>query len=92
MTEIVVVEFNELKNLIQKTVEEMFIKYEHKKPPILINRNEVAKHLGVSPGTISAYVKNGKLTNHGVGKKILISEADLKNIRVRSYTRYPKHA
>lgn len=90
MSEIVVVELEELEKLIQRTMEELFKKYEDKKPVVLLTRKEVSKRLGVSPGTISEYIKNRRLKNYGIGRKILISEEDITDLRIRPYTRYIK--
>ncbi len=39
---------------------------------------EVAKALRVTPQTVRAYVKQGKLRNEGTGKTILITEYSLR--------------
>lgn len=47
----------------------------------VLTREEAAKRLNVQPNTISQYVKNGRLNNSGVGKKILILESDLLKLK-----------
>jgi excisionase family DNA binding protein len=43
------------------------------------NIQETAKALGVTPQTVRAYVKQGRLKGHRIGRPILIMEKDLKN-------------
>ena len=42
-----------------------------------LTRVESAVKLGVSPNTISRFINDGRLTNVGVGRKILINESEL---------------
>jgi excisionase family DNA binding protein len=42
-----------------------------------LTREESAVKLGVSPNTISRFINDGRLTNVGVGRKILINESEL---------------
>lgn len=40
---------------------------------------ETAKALGVTPQTVRAYIKQGRIKGNRIGKPILIMEKDLKN-------------
>ena len=40
---------------------------------------ETAKALGVTPQTVRAYIKQGRIKGNMIGKPILIMEKDLKN-------------
>ena len=42
-----------------------------------LTREESAVKLGVSPNTISRFINDGRLTNVGIGRKILINESEL---------------
>lgn len=42
-----------------------------------LTREESAGKLGVSPNTISRFINDGRLTNVGIGRKILINESEL---------------
>jgi len=42
-----------------------------------LTREESAVKLGVSPNTISRFINDGRLSNVGVGRKILINESEL---------------
>ena len=59
------------------------------KEPKVLSREEAAKMIGVSPSTISQYVKNGLLPNRGLGRRINILESDLVKVpKKRNYTHY----
>lgn len=47
------------------------------KPSRILTREEAAEVLGVSPNTVSNYVKQGLIPNRGVGRRILILDTDL---------------
>ncbi len=49
----------------------------------ILTRDEVAEKLNVAPNTVSKWVIDGILINRGIGRKILIAEADLKGINNR---------
>lgn len=42
-----------------------------------LTREESAVKLGVSPNTISRFINDGRLSNVGIGRKILINESEL---------------
>jgi excisionase family DNA binding protein len=42
------------------------------------NIQEIAKALGVTPQTIRAYIKQGKIKSQRIGRPILIKESNLK--------------
>jgi len=64
MTEIV---RNELKQLEERLT----------KPSRILTREQAAEILGVSPNTVSNYVRQGLIPNRGIGRRILILETDL---------------
>ena len=64
MTEIV---RNELKQLEERLT----------KPSRILTREQAAEILGVSPNTLSNYVRQGLIPNRGIGRRILILETDL---------------
>ena len=47
---------------------------------VALSREEAAALLKVSPNTISKYVKTGKLTNRGLGTKILVLKSDIEEL------------
>ena len=51
-----------------------------KTEPKVLSREEAARELGVSPNTISEYIKRGLLPNRGMGRRISILESDLLKI------------
>ena len=40
---------------------------------------------------ISEYIKSGRLTNRGLGRKVLILESDLEGVKPGRYTHYPNN-
>jgi hypothetical protein len=71
----------ELKELLRTIIKEEMKKLEErlKKPSRILNREQAAEMLGVSPNTISSYIKRALVPNHGQGRKILILEDELLN-------------
>lgn len=43
----------------------------------VLTREQAADLIGVTPNTISRWVKEGLLVNRGVGRKVLVNEHDL---------------
>lgn len=46
---------------------------------VVLTREQASNMLKVTPNTISQYVKEGKLKNRGVGKKILFLKCDIED-------------
>jgi excisionase family DNA binding protein len=46
---------------------------------VALTREDASNMLKVTPNTISQYVKEGKLKNRGVGKKILFFKSDIED-------------
>jgi hypothetical protein len=46
---------------------------------IVLTREDASKMLKITPNTISQYVKEGKLINRGIGKKILFFKSDIED-------------
>ncbi len=83
---------NNLRQVIKDIFEHQFQKLETKlsKKSKILTRDDAAKLIGVCPNTISEYVKSGRLTNRGIGRKLLILESDLEGVKPGRYTQYSK--
>ena len=79
-----------LRELLQETIRIEFKTLESRleKKSRIMTREDAASKLGVCPNTISEYIKSGRLTNRGIGRKILILESDLEGVKPNRYTRY----
>jgi predicted transcriptional regulator of viral defense system len=84
---------NNLREVIKDIFDEAFQKLEIKlnKKSKILTREDAAKLIGVCPNTISEYIKSGRLTNRGIGRKLLILESDLEGIKPGRYTHYSKN-
>lgn len=73
---------NQLEWILQKILDKKFEEYIERsyKPEVIYTRDEAAKILGVRPNTISNYIDSNRLTNRGIGRKILISSLELDRI------------
>lgn len=82
-----------LEELLRKVVREEMSKIATKitREPKVLTRDGAAEKIGVCPNTISEFIKNGRLTNRGIGRKILILDSDLDGIRVKEPVSYTKH-
>jgi excisionase family DNA binding protein len=56
------------------------LEFRLKNSVVALSREEAAALLKVSPNTISQYVKKGKLTNRGIGAKILVLKSDIEEL------------
>lgn len=54
----------------------------------VLTREQAADLIGVSANTISRWVKDGLLTNRGIGRKVLVSEYDLTNAKNSIRSKY----
>ena len=75
-----------LKSIIKSEFKEMEERLTKKSR--VLTREEAAAKLCVCPNTISAYIKSGRLINRGLGRKVLLFESDLTNVKPGSYTHY----
>ena len=84
---------NNLRDVIKDIFEVEFQKLESKlsKKSKILTRDDAAKLIGVCPNTISEYIKSGRLTNRGLGRKVLILESDLEGVKPGRYTHYPNN-
>ncbi len=84
---------NNLRDVIKDIFDEEFKKLEIKltKKSKILTREDAAKFIGVCPNTISEYVKSGRLTNRGLGRKVLILESDLEGVKPCRYNHYTKN-
>jgi len=73
---------NVLSEIIQNEVSNLIDNKVIRQPKVL-SRTEAAKQLGLCENTISEYVKQGRIPNRGIGRKILLYDTDLEHIRVR---------
>lgn len=71
-----------LEDVIRGIIQNEFQLWEEKfkTEPRVLSREEAARIIGVSPNTISEYVKKGIIPNRGIGRRINILESDLVNI------------
>ena len=74
--------------LIENIIDERFKIYESRmnSQSIVLTREDASNILKVTPNTISQYVKEGKLVNRGIGKKILFFKSDIED-----YMKYKKN-
>ena len=74
---------NNLRDVIKDIFNEEFQKLETRltKKSKILTRYDAAKFIGVCPNTISEYIKSGRLTNRGIGRKVLILVCDLEGIQ-----------
>ncbi|MBC35967.1 MAG: hypothetical protein CL663_08015 [Bacteroidetes bacterium] len=80
-----------LDRLLREIVQSEFKTLEKKlrKEPKVLTRDEAAEFLNVCPNTVSEYVKKGYIPNRGIGRKIMLLEADLMKVsKKRSYTHW----
>jgi len=84
---------NNLREVIKDLFAEEFQKLDEKllKKSKILTRDDAAKFIGVCPNTISEYIKSGRLTNRGIGRKVLILESDLEGVKPGRYTHYSKN-
>lgn len=89
-SQMVIIHVNSLRSVITSVIEEEFKKFETKleRKSKVLTRENAAKKLGVCPNTISEYIKDGRLTNRGLGRKILLFETDLDGVKVNRYSNY----
>ena len=89
-SQLVLIHINNLRSVIASVIEEEFKKFETKleRKSKVLTRENAAKKLGVCPNTISEYIKDGRLTNRGLGRKILLFETDLDGVKVNRYSNY----
>ena len=89
-SQMVLIQVNNLRSVITSVIEEEFKKFETKleRKSKILTRENAAKKLGVCPDTISEYIKDGRLTNRGLGRKILLFETDLDGVKVNRYSNY----
>lgn len=82
-----------LRDVIKDIFDEEFKKLETKltKKSKILTRDDAAKLIGVCPNTISEYIKSGRLTNRGIGRKVLILESDLEGVKPGRYSHYSKN-
>ena len=55
--------------------------------PKVLSRSEAAAEIGVCENTISEYVKQGRLENRGIGRKVLILDTDLVKLKPKNYNK-----
>ena len=55
--------------------------------PKVLSRSEAAAEIGVCENTISEYVKQGRLEIRGIGRKVLILDTDLVNLKPKNYNK-----
>ena len=73
---------NVLSEIIQNEVSQLIDNKVIRQPKVL-SRTEAAKQLGLCENTISEYVKQGRIPNRGIGRKIFLYDTDLEHIRTR---------
>ena len=68
-------------DMIMRIVDERFKVHESRlrDQSIVLTREEASNMLKITPNTISQYVKEGKLINRGIGKKILFFKSDIED-------------
>jgi hypothetical protein len=54
----------------------------------MLTREDAAEKIGVCPNTISEYIKKGYLKNRGKGRRIMILESDLEDVKTNSFKIY----
>ena len=54
----------------------------------ILTREDAAEKIGVCPNTISEYIKRGYLKNRGKGRRIMILESDLEEVKTNSFKIY----
>jgi excisionase family DNA binding protein len=76
------IDASQLEWILEKVLDKKFEEYTKTsyKQEIIYTRDEAAKILGVRPNTISNYIDSNRLTNRGIGRKILISSLELDRI------------
>jgi excisionase family DNA binding protein len=58
----------------------------------LLNVEDAARLLAISPWTIRAYLKEGKLFPVRIGRRVLLEESELQRFIAESRTRVPSSA
>jgi excisionase family DNA binding protein len=69
------------RGMIEDILDEKFKVFESRlqSNSVALTREDASNMLKVTPNTISQYVKEGKLKNRGVGKKILFFKSDIED-------------
>ncbi len=69
------------RGMIEDILDEKFKVFESRlqSNSVALTREDASNMLKVNPNTISQYVKEGKLKNRGVGKKILFFKSDIED-------------
>jgi excisionase family DNA binding protein len=62
---------------IDKKIDELKAQFQPKEPTVYVSREEVAKMLGISVSTLGRWVKQGKLTTYGFGRKVYYKREDI---------------
>ena len=67
--------------IIENIIDDRFKVYESRlsSQSVALTREDASNMLKVTPNTISQYVKEGKLINRGIGKKILFFKSDIED-------------
>jgi hypothetical protein len=75
------IDLSPLSVMIENIIDERFKVYESRmnSQSIALTREDASNILKVTPNTISQYVKEGKLINRGIGKKILFFKCDIED-------------
>lgn len=79
-----------LRSIIREEIELLSLKLN--RIPKLLTRDEAALKLEVCPNTISEWIKSGRLSNRGLGRKILLLDSDLDGLSPRRYFHHKKRA
>ena len=58
----------------------------------ILTREDAAEKIGVCPNTISDYIRRGYLKNRGKGRRIMILESDLEEVKTNSSKIYKRAA
>jgi hypothetical protein len=68
-------------DMIMRIVDDRFKVYESRlrDQSIVLDREQASNRLKITPNTISKYVKEGKLINRGIGKKLLFFKSDIED-------------
>lgn len=71
--------------IIEKIIDDRFKVNESRlsSQSVVLTREDASNMLKVTPNTISQYVKEGRLINRGLGKKLLFFKSDIEDFMMK---------
>lgn len=80
--QLVLISISNLEEVVRKIIRTEIEDFSNKitRVPKTLTRDEAAMKMNVNPNTISNYVRQGRLKNRGIGRRILLHDTDIESI------------